>query len=447
MPPSSARAAPILAAAALAAHAVCASAAGVTSGDPQARLDVIESSLAARRAEQSALERRAGDLAAEIDELREQLVDAAAAVQDFELRLHRQEDDLALLEARIEEARGDLALTRGGLAATLGALVLIARHPPEALLVRPGKWSDTVHGVRLLEQSATEFGERTIGLAEDLAALRALRAEQTSRQAALVGLRTDVADRRAVLRQLLERKSSLQATLMADRRNLARDIGALGAQARDVRDLIEVIRKARAEISARRSVEHHALAEAAERSAAEVAEADRLNEIEPVASPAITAAVAKPDPPAPRPAEGARRLAALPEVPTGSSLPYPVHGDIVRRFGEARGAGEPSQGLGIAARAGAEVVAPRAGEVVFAGPFRSYGQLLILEHAGGYHTLLSGFSRLHCEVGQRVRAGEPVGRMAEDAGEATILYVEIRHNSQPIDPVPWLMSGSRKVSG
>jgi septal ring factor EnvC (AmiA/AmiB activator) len=434
--------------------AAAASIAGAAAADePRARLDAIEGSLQARRTEEQALERRADDLAAEIDELREMLVDVAAAVQDFEQRLHAEAVGMTLLEARIAEAQSDLGAYRAGLGTTLAALVRIARHPPEALLARPGPWRDTVHGVRLLEHSVDELSARTDGLARELAGLRALRAERETRRAALAELKAEVADRRAVLRRLLERKSSLQATLMSERRSLTREIAALGAQARDVRELIESINRARAEAAARRTAEHLALAEAGEKAGRELAEARRLAEIEPAAGPALTPTAGVPEAPAARPGEGEDRLAALapalapPEPPPGSSLPFPVHGKIVRQFGETLADGGQSPGLGIATQPGSQVVAPRDGEVVFAGPFRSYGQLLILEHAGGYHSLLSGFSRLDCEVGQHVRAGEPLGRTADDAEEATILYMELRHDSRPVDPEPWLMSGIQEVRG
>jgi septal ring factor EnvC (AmiA/AmiB activator) len=154
----------------------------------------------------------------------------------------------------------------------------------------------------------------------------------------------------------------------------------------------------------------------------------------------------------PGPTEAAAQLAALPAVPEppalrGSSLPFPVHGEIVERFGEALAGGGEGLGIRIEASAGAQVVAPRDGEVVFAGPFRSYGRLLILEHDDGYHSLLSGFSRIDSEVGQSVRAGEPVGSVANGAEGASFLYVEIRRDTQPIDPIPWLLSGIRKVNG
>ncbi|MGQ3029699.1 MAG: murein hydrolase activator EnvC family protein, partial [Ferrovibrionaceae bacterium] len=142
----------------------------------------------------------------------------------------------------------------------------------------------------------------------------------------------------------------------------------------------------------------------------------------------------------------------------------PARGRIVGRYGETTESGAPRRGIVIATRAGAQVTAPAAGRVVFAGPFKGYGQLLIIAHSGGYHSLLSGFADIDASVGQRVVAGEPVGRMgsADRPGEARPqdaragtagegggpgLYVELRHKGEPVNPLPWLAQGDRKANG
>ena len=84
-------------------------------------------------------------------------------------------------------------------------------------------------------------------------------------------------------------------------------------------------------------------------------------------------------------------------------------------------------------------MAPYDGQVVFAGQFRGYGQILIIEHNEGYHTLLAGLSRIDCVVGQWLMAGEPVGRMGRPVDGNPELYLELRRNGQPINPLPWLM--------
>ena len=130
--------------------------------------------------------------------------------------------------------------------------------------------------------------------------------------------------------------------------------------------------------------------------------------------------------------------ASLRELPeAGTPLVRPVRGKVAAGFGQSTEALGQSTGLVFAARSKAEVVAPFDGKVVFEGPFRSYGQILIIEHSGGYHSVLAGLSLAEVSVGQWLLAGEPVGSMAEEA-QGSRLYFEFRHNGQPLDPAPWL---------
>ncbi|MFQ5346949.1 MAG: murein hydrolase activator EnvC family protein, partial [Rhodothalassiaceae bacterium] len=159
-----------------------------------------------------------------------------------------------------------------------------------------------------------------------------------------------------------------------------------------------------------------------------------------------------------RPATATQPPATTPFAAARGSLPLPVRGALVKEFGEQSGALH-ERGITIAALPGAQVVAPYDGRVVFAGPFRGYGQLLIISHGGGYHTLLAGMARIYATVGQWVLAGEPVGEMAAGDARAAVvaggagatagttpkLYVELRQGGEPVDPLPWLAAGLRKV--
>jgi septal ring factor EnvC (AmiA/AmiB activator) len=110
---------------------------------------------------------------------------------------------------------------------------------------------------------------------------------------------------------------------------------------------------------------------------------------------------------------------------------------VVASFGSHEGSGAASQGIAYETRAGAQVVAPYDGRVMFAGPFHAYGQILIIEHDGGYDSFVAGLDRLDVAVGQWVVAGEPVGAMPEGE-EQPRLYLELRHDGQPVNPLPWL---------
>jgi len=138
-------------------------------------------------------------------------------------------------------------------------------------------------------------------------------------------------------------------------------------------------------------------------------------------------------------------------------VPLPVNGVRIRDFGSPDGLGGSEKGLWIASRAAAPVTAPCDGWVVYAGPFRSYGQLLILNAGGGYHILLAGMERISVDPGQFVLTGEPVAVMGggpqSAAAVATgssqpVLYVEFRKDGTPVDPSPWwATTDSEKVRG
>lgn len=124
----------------------------------------------------------------------------------------------------------------------------------------------------------------------------------------------------------------------------------------------------------------------------------------------------------------------------------PVPDEMMNPFSDRAGAAaEPD--ITISAAPGQPVATPEAGRVVFAGTFRSYGNLLIIEHQREYHTLLWGFSKLDVAKGDRVRTGQVVGVMADDAARTPALHVELRHNGRPVNPLPWLAASSNKVRG
>ena len=142
---------------------------------------------------------------------------------------------------------------------------------------------------------------------------------------------------------------------------------------------------------------------------------------------------------------------------TRGRLHLPVNGVAIRSFGAPDGLGGSQKGLTIASHAGAQITAPCDGWVVYAGPFRSYGQLLILNAGGGYHVLLAGMDRISVDLGQFVLTGEPVAVMGGDAqasaaigtgSKQPVLYVEFRKDGTPIDPSPWWAANeSEKVRG
>jgi septal ring factor EnvC (AmiA/AmiB activator) len=135
-------------------------------------------------------------------------------------------------------------------------------------------------------------------------------------------------------------------------------------------------------------------------------------------------------------------------------LPLPAQGRQVLGFSEKTQFGGQSKGIVLETRQGAQVTSPCDGWIVYAGEFRSYGQLLIINAGGGYHVLLAGLSQIDVQPGQFVLAAEPVGTMTgwpqqtqPTANSAPVLYVEFRKDGKPVDPDPWWAMGQRKVQG
>jgi septal ring factor EnvC (AmiA/AmiB activator) len=154
----------------------------------------------------------------------------------------------------------------------------------------------------------------------------------------------------------------------------------------------------------------------------------------------------------------ARLAPKMPFSEAKGLLPRPVSGEVSREFGAADGYGGLTRGISIITRPRTAVVSPSDGWVAFAGPFRSYGRLLIINAGGGYYLLLAGMDQINVEVGQFVLAGEPVAMMGQGAlvssaagaieSNDPVLYVEFRKDGGPIDPGPWWSkSQSEKVRG
>jgi septal ring factor EnvC (AmiA/AmiB activator) len=397
--------------------ALCAvlAAGGTASGadDPAGALRRVERDLAASGKRAAELKREAERIAVELGDLRRRLVESAAQSRAVEQELADLEDKLRILEEQevIQTAR--LEVERGRVASLLGALQRLSRVPTEALAVRPEAPVDTLRGALLLRSAVPELDRRAEALAGAIRELAGLRAGIAERRARAEGVRADLARRAAEIEDLVRQRERLAARTDEERREQERRSGRLAAEAQDLRSLlqrIEADRVARAEEERRR-------AEAAARAAAVV-------------------------PPRPPGSEGAERQTALvvPPVPPDrgagpeGGVLLPVAGRVVVRYGEPDRFGNTSRGLTISARPGTQVVAPFDGSIMFAGPFKGYGQILIVEHAGGYHSLVAGLGRIDTRVGQQVLAGEPVGIMATPRDGNPDLYFELRRNGQPINP-------------
>lgn len=389
---------------------------------PTKRLEGVERAIEESKAARSRLNRKAANLAEETERIRRELVNSAATIQSREGQISRLEDRLAELEREEAEKVAWLARSRESASRVLMALQRMARHPVAAIIAHPRNPADTVRGGILLRAAVGEIERRVGTLQRQLEQLAALRDDVSERRRELGAARDALEAERNDLDAALASKTELQREIGAQKRETAERVQRLSSEAGDLRDLVARLElEAKAEADARAEAESGAEAEA------------RMEIARPAGAPVVLIAP--------------KEIGAPPITKAHGRLPFPVVGGVVARYGQPTASGMRSKGVTIETRAGAQVIAPYDGRVVFAGPFRGYGQVLIIDHGEAYHTLLAGLSHIDTVVGQLVFGGEPVGVMRQSDDGKPRLYLELRRNNRPVDPLPWLTKEEVKVSG
>ncbi|THD54810.1 MAG: hypothetical protein E8A46_08035 [Bradyrhizobium sp.] len=361
--------------------------------------------------------------------LNAQLIGIAAQVRGIETRIGDAEARLRPLDTREQQIRGSLDSRHAEIVEVLAALQRAGRRAPPALLVRPEDALQSLRTAMLLGSVVPELRARAEQLAGDLTELVALRKTIASERDRLAADRDKLGDDQIRLAALVDERQRKQSTI-------EKDIEAEGARAvalsRQVDSLQGLIAKMEQDL----------------KSAAKAAATASLQGAPATLNGKPNVGALK-DP--------ARLSPAIAFASAKGLFALPVNGVKIREFGGSNGSGGVEKGISLATRAGAQVTTPCDGWVVYAGPFRSYGQLLILNAGGGYHVLIAGMERISVNIGQFVLTGEPVATMGTTSQVASILatnasqpvlYIEFRKDGTPIDPGPWwAASEGEKVRG
>jgi len=401
---------------------------------PVQQLYTVEQTEAQSRAQRETLEKAALTLSVEIDGLRAQSVSTVDAMRHHEAALSMLEGQLQSLgaeaAAKAAELKRDEA-RRGGL---LMALVALAHNPPVALALASPDPVTAERSALVLGDAVPPLDRAARRLSNDLKQLAALRLAIAQAQEKHRAEQTQLSSQRLHLSDLIARKSELEHQAQVGSEQNAEKIAALAAEAANLKDLIQRVEAERM----REALAPNPPPPKPKPGDAGKSAPDTGPKAIPVPVAVATAAIGHGD--ASKPAKLRSFLDAV-----GHYEP-PTSGKVVQGFGKADNVGLTSQGLDYETRAGAEVVAPYDGRVLYAGPFRGYGEILIIEHDDGYHSLLAGLDRLDVSVGQWLVTGEPVGTMPKGEDKPR-LYLELRHDGRPINPLPWLATSNEKVSG
>ena len=371
--------------------------AGTTLAQEQAALKAARRQSDEARDRSARLEQQASAARDDAEQARRRAAATAARIQQAEADIQAAQARIAII-ARMQRAQAArLAARQEPVVRLTAALQMMARRPLALALVQPGSVTDAVHMRAVLGQILPVIQQRTAGLRAELARSRALRATAQQAASALTQAQADRRERQAALAALEAQKRVAARDYRANAGLESERALALGERARDIVDLMDRLEEA----------------------------GDLRERLAALPGPLLRPA--RPDQtgtPAPETARAA-----------GGPPPYrlPVIGQLVTGMGEVNDGGVRSRGLSLVTQPGAQTVAPTAGRIAFAGPYRGYGQILIIDHGQGWTTLITGLHRVTAQVGDTVRQGDPVGITGQGRPTVTI---ELRRNGRPVDIVP-----------
>ena len=372
-------------------------AASAPAQDQQNRLANAKAQSAAAAARSATLEKQAEGERDQAQQARQQEAAVAARIQQAEADSAAGQARIDIIRRLLDQQRSKLDEQQGPIVRLIAALQSLARRPVMMSVVRPGSLEDIVHVRAVLAGTLPVIRDRTAGIRAELARTRRLQADAATATQAL-----------AEARERMETQRLALTRLEVEHRLRSRDLGrnalfesdraiAMGERARDIVDLMDQMGD---QASVRESL----------------------------------AALPGPSPRPLKPGEVASPVDAISWSRAAPPYRSPVLGKVVIGMGELSDAGVRSRGLTIASPPGATIVAPAAGRVAYAAPFRGYGSIVILDHGSGWTSLVSGLGLTSVKVGDRVDQGQPIGRAG--TGEDARVTVELRRRGRVVDMTP-----------
>ena len=376
----------------------------------------MEKQMAEQDAESKRLAKQAAEITEEVKTLSANIIKYAKVIQNNEDKISSMEKELEQLQQDLKAAEASFTLEDEHLIKTLSALQNLALKPTESLFVQPLTPVEIIRSAMLLRETVPQLEENANRIKAQLDKIEKQKQQVEAQVKKIINQKEQMEQEHAELKSMMKRKSALRNSIENKSEEAKKKVTKLAAQAQDLRDLLDKLEKERQEkLRKEQEAERKRLAEEKRKKKEEEKQRADLIKFKPQSIKEIGENFIK--------AKG--------------KLPLPARGQIVTRYGEETAKGVTSKGIIVKTRPQAQVVAPFDGNVIFAGPFRGYGNVIIIEHGKGYLSLMAGLDTVDCELGQMLLAGEPIGLMPEDDSK---LYVEIRKDNHPINPLTWIKS-------
>ncbi len=396
-------------------------------------LEAIQTKVEQKSVEHKRLQAQAAKVSVEMVAVSRQMIQKAKQIQDMEDKISKMEKELIRLQDELKTAEDDFIKEDENLIHTVYALQNLALKPTEALFVQPLTPVEIIRSAMLLRETVPFLAEEAATIREKLNNIMAQKSKIEQQVKNISNNKLALEKEHRQMKQLVQQKAKIRSQLENKSAAAKQKIKQLAEQAKDIKELLvkleeerkererreydrlEKLRREREELEKYRAEQEAlAISQRREKEKLEQARSDDLIKLQSMYIKDVGKNFEK--------AKG--------------KLSMPARGPIVIAYGQETAKGVSSKGISIKTRSRAQVISPFDGTVIFTGPFRGYGNIIIIEHGEHYMSLLAGLDSVDCEVGQMLLAGEPVGQMPENT-EAK-LYVELRKDSRPIDPEAWL---------
>lgn len=356
---------------------------------PQQKLSTTQKALATSKEEADRLARELSTTQDVLEDLQDRATRLAATLQQSEARANAAERKLRTLDGELAAKEREVRARETEYASTLASMLRMRQLPPTALFA--GNDTDRLlRTASVMEHTNAALKDRATLLRKDMEELKFLRSNVAKGQQRVASERKNLAAQQKELGGEVSERQRAQEKLSRDHAAAKARVANLSRESSNLQELITKL------------------------------ERDRN-----------------------RPQVASRTTKPLGSVRRGN-MKLPVAGSVLHRFGERKSANETYRGLVLSGRSGGTVVAPAAGEVVFTGPFRDYGRMVLLKHKDGYISLLAGLGNISVGLNQQMQGGEPLGTLA--ATPSPTLYVELRQASKPIDPSGWFANLSPSLA-